>query len=288
MWDHRNPKRKKKRNLSRLSTKYKKFTSLFFWNKLGFLQDMASVRPSSATQEGFLLLLNEYKALVCYICLSRSRQSPITTRGKIHHLIGSGGGVLNPHAVLSICVIGQAIFAYIEYASKSFFLQLNCAIRKIVASIIIAFHPLNGLLFCHCFSQSMKNGALMTPQQKPFVSLTSFKNYNRNMAFSYCSWIWALILECGSHTYCTNEKLLLTSHLFIKEGCFVCFVCHIEISQSMLSPPPRSWCDLKSPRLVGVHWGSFFMFPFMVHEVLNVEQYYQWNFKKIKIENWKF
>jgi len=112
---------------------------------------MASVRPSSATQEGFLFLLNEYKALVCYICLSQSRQSPITTRGKIHHLIGSGGGVLNPHAVLSICVIGQAIFAYIEYASKSFFLQLNCAIRKIVASIIIAFHPLNGLLFCHCF-----------------------------------------------------------------------------------------------------------------------------------------
>jgi hypothetical protein len=56
----------------------------------------------------------------------------------------------------------------------------------------------------------------------------------------------------------------------------------------MLSPPPRSWCDLKSPPLVGVHWGSFFMLPFMVHEVLNVEQYYQWNFKKIKIENWKF
>jgi hypothetical protein len=126
---------------------------LFFWNKLGFLQDMASVRPSSATQEGFLFLLNEYKALVCYICLSQSRQSPITTRGKIHHLIGSGGGVLNPHAVLSICVIGQAIFAYIEYASKSFFLQLNCAIRKIVALIIIlpSFHPLYELFILSLF-----------------------------------------------------------------------------------------------------------------------------------------
>jgi hypothetical protein len=54
---------------------------LFFWNKLGFLQDMASVRPSSATQ-GFLFLLNEYKALVCYIRLSQSRQSPTTARGK--------------------------------------------------------------------------------------------------------------------------------------------------------------------------------------------------------------
>jgi hypothetical protein len=223
---------------------------LFFWNKAGFLQDMASVRPSSATQ-GFCFLLNEYKALVCYICLSQSKQSPITTRGKIHHLIGSGVGC-SIH-MQSCQWSGRQSLLIFDMQVKSFFLQLNCAIRLFVAWLS-SLPSLYELLFCHFFfPQSMKMVALRT-QLKPFCKSDKLQKTTTEIWLFLLQSDWDWILECGNHTSCTNEKLLLTSHLFIKEGwLFVCFVCHIEISQSMLSmlSPPRSWYDLKSPRLVG-------------------------------------
>lgn len=112
LWDHRNPKRKRKKT----EVDWAQSTKIHFFvllEQTGLFAGHGFSQTKFCNPRRLLFLLNEYKALVCYICLSQSRQSPITTREKIHHLIGSGGGVLNPHAVLSSVWSGRQSFAYI-------------------------------------------------------------------------------------------------------------------------------------------------------------------------------
>jgi hypothetical protein len=77
---------------------------------------------------------------------------------------------------------------------------------------------------------------------------------------------------------------------------FVCFGCHVEISQTLV-PPFAHYISLESSQWVskGVHWGGFILFRPMVWELLRVIEHWkiiiiQWKFRKIKLKlkkrNW--
>ncbi len=132
--------------------------------------------------------------------------------------------------------------------------------------------------FVTVFLNLWKMVALRRTQLKPICKSDKLQKLQQKYGFSYLQLDWALILECGNRMYCTNEKLLLTSHLFIKEGCLFVLFClsHWELSIHVV--PTMLLVRFEKPSISGVHWGGFLMLWFMVHEVLNVEQYYHWNF----------
>jgi hypothetical protein len=52
---------------------------------------------------------------------------------------------------------------------------------------------------------------------------------------------------------------------------FVCFICHVEISETM-AHIAMLLVLLESPQWVGVHWVGFIMFQPTMEKLLNIEQ----------------
>jgi len=62
--------------------------------------------------------------------------------------------------------------------------------------------------------------------------------------------------------------------LYMKENClFVCFVSHVEISQTMV-PPAMFLVMLESPQQIKVHGVGFIMFWFIMQKSLNIEFFF--------------
>ncbi len=74
------------------------------------------------------------------------------------------------------------------------------------------------------------------------------------------------------------------SHLFIEEsGLFVLFVCHIEISKIMVSPPPLATLgtDGFNPQWRRVHQSGLIMGRIVVQQLWNIEHFCHLKFSKI-------
>ncbi len=63
---------------------------------------------------------------------------------------------------------------------------------------------------------------------------------------------------------------------------FICFVCHVEISQTTM-PLAMLLVPLESTQRVGVHWVGFVMFQPTLEKLLNIEPF----FKKILKKSYK-
>jgi hypothetical protein len=68
--------------------------------------------------------------------------------------------------------------------------------------------------------------------------------------------------------FCHRNK-----NLSIKQTLFVCFICHVEISQAMVSLAALLVL-LKSSQWVRVYWVDYTMFGLLVEMILNIEQFF--------------
>jgi hypothetical protein len=70
----------------------------------------------------------------------------------------------------------------------------------------------------------------------------------------------------------------------MKQGSLFCFVCHVEIFQTMVFHA-MLLVSLENSQWEGVHQFGLKMFGATMWKLLIIEPFFQWKFNKIEIEN---
>jgi len=116
---------------------------------------------------------------------------------------------------------------------------------------------------------------LFSPFKRVFHFISENQKNKFNSLLKLYDKIFYLIINLVLKQSCTMP------HLFMKQCSMFCFVCHVEISQTMmlhamlLVSSKSSWWE-------GVHWFGLRMFGAIVWKLLIIEPFFQWKLNKIK------